>query len=141
MDDIIFFLTEHWILSGIFLLLLIALITQEWISQSFGMATVSPEEAVLWINHKQAVVLDIRQPNLFLEGHILDALNLPAASLDKKMGLLQKHQDKPLIVVWSSSQEASKVVKVLKTKGYQAVTLKGGIQEWRTAGLPLVKKE
>lgn len=140
MNSIVFFITEHWVLSGLFCLLLIALIAHEWISQAVGAGAVSSEEAIQWMNHRQAVVLDIRQPDVFAEGHILSAVNIPASLLDKKLGSLQKYQDKPLIVVCMTSQEAAKVAKVLKTKSYQAVILKGGIQEWRAAGLPLTKK-
>lgn len=140
MNNIVFFLTEHWMLSGLFGLLLVALIANEWISQIWGAARVSPEEAIQWMNHKQAVVLDIRQPESFAEGHILGSINILPSQLEKKIGSLQKYQDKPLIIVGTVSQETGKVATLLKSQGYQSVILRGGIQEWRNAGLPLVKK-
>jgi rhodanese-related sulfurtransferase len=139
MSHFVHFVTNHWILCSLFVVVLIALLVNEWIHRSFGALGVAPESAVLMMNHQHAIVLDIRGETSFLEGHVLGAHHLPSHSVEKKIGTLQKYKDKPIILVCTQGQESSKVHRQLKEKGFQVVVLEGGIQAWKAAGLPLVK--
>lgn len=140
MDQLLTFITQHWILSTIFALLLLALMVNEWINQSGAASKLSPEETVHWVNHKEGVIIDIRDPQAFSDGHILGSVNIPSQSFEKKLGLLDKFREQPLIVVCASGQNSSKIVAQLKLKGFRAVILGGGLQAWRNASLPLSKK-
>jgi rhodanese-related sulfurtransferase len=140
MDSIISFLMAHWVLSSLFIVLFVAFIGHEMFSQSLGASMLSPEIAVDWMNHQEAVVIDVRSAPSFLEGHIVGAHNIPGNTLDKKIGTLQKYKDKPLIIVCSMGREAAKVAETLKKQGFRATVLQGGLQGWRAIGLPLAKK-
>lgn len=141
-ESLVPFLSQHWILSSIFVLLFLALCINEFILRRSGFGThlLSPEQAVQWINHKEAIVVDIRNPKSFSEGHILGSLNIPEDVFDKKIGLLEKFKNRSLIVICASGQTSQKVVRDLKKKGFQALLLSGGLLAWRNAGLPLSKK-
>ena len=53
---------------------------------------------------------------------------------------LEKHKDKPIIVVCAAGINATKVANQLLKAGFSQVNLlKGGMNAWTTAGLPVVK--
>jgi rhodanese-related sulfurtransferase len=139
LKDIVQFLTNHWILSSTFGLLLIAFIANEIRSQ-LSHSGVSATDAVLLINHQGALVVDIRTPAAYADGHIVGAINIPLADLDKKLNTLHKQAEKPIILVCNMGHDAEKAHAILKQKGMSALILKGGIQAWRAASLPLTKK-
>lgn len=140
MDQIITFITHHWILSTLFVLLLIAFAINEWINFSFGIRKLAPQEAIQLINHQEALVLDLRTESLFATGHILHAMNIPMASVEKKLASLQKFLSKPVIVISQGEHDSSKVAAQLKKNGFNVFLIQGGLEEWRRSGLPLVKK-
>lgn len=140
MEPLISFLMSHWILTSLFVVLLVAVIAYEVYSASLSTSTLPPEMIVNAMNHQEAVVIDIRNAQSFGEGHIVGAHNLPADQLDKKIATLQKFKGKPLIIVCSLGKEATKVAVTLKKQGFQAIVLHGGLQGWRAAGLPIIKK-
>jgi rhodanese-related sulfurtransferase len=139
MSQFVEFFTNHWILSSLFVLVLLAFVVNEWVNRGFSASDVTTESAVMMINHQNAVVFDVRSESLFAEGHIINAHHLPIASLEKKMASLQKYKDKPIILVCAEGRDAPRASNLLKEKGFQVVVLQGGIQAWRAAGLPLVK--
>jgi rhodanese-related sulfurtransferase len=141
MEHLVVFITKHWLLSSLLLLVLLAFSIHEWFQSRKAAREVSSEQTVDLMNHQDAVVIDIRSESQFQEGHILDSLSIPSQNLDKKMNSLQKYQSKPIIVVCNVGQAAAKVALDLKQKGFpQVFVLSGGLQAWKGAGLPLVKK-
>jgi len=139
MTEYVNFITNHWALSALFVIILIALIINESISGRFGASKITPASAVLMMNHQGAVVLDIRPEASFSGGHIIGSHHFSLDSLEKKIGSLQKYKDKPIILVCTQGQTALKAKRQLKEHGFQALVLEGGIEAWKMAGLPLVK--
>ncbi len=140
MEQFVVFITNHWMLSSLFALALVVLAIYEFVVGRLGIAEVATERAVQLINHEKAVVLDLRSEALFAEGHILGSIHLQPSAIDKKMGLLDKQLGKPLILVCATGQSSVSVCDVLQKKGFQLYILSGGIQNWKVAGLPLVKR-
>ena len=141
LDQLVAFITHHWVLSSLFGIVLLALLVNELLQRRFGVPQIAPESAVQLINHQEAFVLDIRIEPAFATGHILGSQCIPSNTLEKKMGVLQKYTAKPVIVVCAIGQTAIKVAADLQKQGFQKVfVLNGGIQSWKAAGLPLVKK-
>ncbi len=61
----------------------------------------------------------------------------------KKNGLssLEKHKDKPIIVVCVAGMSAVQVANDLYKNGFTRVSvLKGGMNSWTSAGLPVAKQ-
>lgn len=141
MEEWVVFITNHWILASLLGVVLFAFIINEIIGGHFGSRQeVSPERAVQLINHQEAVIFDVRTEAAFLEGHIVGAEQVTPASLAKKMGHLQKYLKKPIIIATATGQDTSKMLSLLQEKGFlQVFILSGGVQGWKSAGMPLIK--
>ena len=57
-------------------------------------ATVGTQELVRLVNKEEAIVLDVRDRTEFMAGHIVDAINIPYASLEARVDELAKHKEK-----------------------------------------------
>ncbi|MBO2928483.1 rhodanese-like domain-containing protein [Metapseudomonas otitidis] len=130
------FATNHYVLSAIFVVLLVLLIAHEL--RRSGRA-VSTRELTALVNAGQGLVLDVRSVKDFGTGHIVDSLNIPFEKLAARMTELEKHKDKAIIVVDAMGQHAGTVCRDLKKAGFNALKLSGGIGSWRGENLPLVK--
>lgn len=138
MAQFIEFVGNNWVLSTLWVGLVIALILHR--SKSAG-ESVSCQQAVMKINRSNAVVLDIRDKKDFDKGHIVDSIHIPIAKLGARVSELDKHKESPVIVACRLGQHAADAVKILKSAGFtQVMRLSGGITEWRADNLPLVQK-
>ena len=103
-------------------------------------SVVTPTQATLLINREDAQVIDVRETDEYVSGHVPESRSIPAGSIDERLADLEKNKDAPLIVVCQSGARSAKVVEKLKGKGFAKVfNLAGGIAAWREAGLPLKK--
>jgi rhodanese-related sulfurtransferase len=130
------FATHHYILSGLFVLLLVLLMLNEL---RRGGRALSNRELTALVNSGEGVVLDVRAKKEFAAGHIVDALNIPQDKLVNRMSELEKFKAKTVIVVDAMGQQAGTVVSELHKAGYKAAKLSGGIASWRGDNLPVVK--
>ena len=88
-----------------------------------------------------AELLDIRAPADFKAGRVIGAKNIPFADLTKRMSELEKHKDKPIIIICKTGQTASSAANMLKKADYTNVhRMSGGMAEWTGQNLPLVRK-
>ena len=131
------FLAQQWQLASALLVCVMLLAFHE---SRRGGKTISPHQLVTLVNGQQAAVIDLRDPADFRKGHIIDAINIPAAKVGDRMAELEALRDKPLVLVCKIGQNASMVGKELAAKGFANIyRLHGGITEWQTSQLPLVK--
>jgi rhodanese-related sulfurtransferase len=108
---------------------------------SGNQGNITPVKATELINHENAVVVDVRPAADYSQGHIINAINIPATTLASQMNQLQKHKDKPIIVSCRSGAQSSMACKQLKKEGFENVhNLKGGILNWQSENLPVTKK-
>jgi rhodanese-related sulfurtransferase len=139
-QEIIQFAMYHWLLSGLFILLLIGLFLEEARAKGL-MRQINPQRAVHLINRENAVVIDIRDRNAFQEGHIVDSINIARADLEKDLQKIEKYKDRPIILVCAMGQTAGAMAAKLRKENFPNVhVLSGGINAWKTAQMPLVKK-
>lgn len=75
-----------------------------------------------------AIILDVRTPAEFEDGHIKDAINIPLHSLDKKR-LDHAKKDKPIITCCASGIRSAAAKNTLKAWGFSQV-YNGG--SWRS---------
>lgn len=138
MAQFIEFVGNHWILSTLWVALIVALALQR--TKASG-ASVSAQQAVMLINRSDAVVVDIRDKKDFDAGHIVDAIHIPLSKLGTRVTELEKYKATPVIVACRLGQHSADAVKVLKSAGFtQVLRLSGGMIEWRAQALPLVQK-
>ncbi len=101
-----------------------------------------PVNATKMINHDDAVVIDVRPAADFKKGHIINAINIPATTLAKQMGQLQKYKDRPLIISCRSGAQSAAACRQIKKAGFENVyNLKGGILSWQSDNLPVSAKK
>ena len=139
MNDLLPFLMQHWPIALLFVVVLIAIFSEEYRSHTGGGARLEPQQAVERMNHEDAVVLDLRNGEAFKKGHIINAINITANDLPANLTKLEKYKNKPLIVVCQNGTHSSKVVLQLKKQGFtQLYLVGGGIEAWKRDNLPLV---
>ncbi|MBJ7555776.1 rhodanese-like domain-containing protein [Marinomonas spartinae] len=136
-NQLITFATNHWELVALFVAILITLIFNE---TKGGPKGVSTSTATTLMNNDEAVVLDIRPEKEFKTGHITGAINIPADKIKSSLNKLEKHKDMAIIVACKTGMNSNATAKELNKAGFAKVfKLKGGITEWQTSNLPLVK--
>lgn len=132
------FIGQQWILASTLAGLLVLLALHE---SKKGAKGLSPQQLSNQVNRHDGVVVDIREKAEFKTGHIVDSINIPHAQFAKHLSELEKHKDKPIILVCKHGQHAGAISKQLKTAGFESVyKLSGGLAEWQVSQLPLVKK-
>ena len=103
-----------------------------------GMMAVQPADAVKLINN-DAVVLDMRSAESFSRGHIVGARNVPMDELSGHLDKLARFKTTPVVAVCDAGITSSKAVNTLRNSGFESVyNLKGGMNAWGQAGLPVV---
>jgi rhodanese-related sulfurtransferase len=105
-----------------------------------GIKEVNPSEALQLINHKNAIVLDVREQSEYDAGHILHAKLMPLGKLKERVGELEKYRDSSILVVCRTGNRSGTACFILGRQGFgQAYNLAGGVQAWQQANLPLEK--
>jgi rhodanese-related sulfurtransferase len=131
------FVVAKWYLFGAALVLLALLIRHE---SSKGAPSLSPAQLTALVNREQGVVLDLRDAGEFRQGHIIDSVNMPFGKLRERIAELERYRDTPVVVVCKMGHHSGAVARTLKEKGFSRVyRLGGGIVEWQSAQLPLVR--
>jgi rhodanese-related sulfurtransferase len=138
MSQLVEFAGNHvWLVTGLMAAWL-AVMFYELRLRTQGATHVSPADAVRLIN-KGALVIDVRKPEEFDNGHIVNARNVPLDRLQDD-NAISKQKSKILLAVCADGTSAGRAAGHLRKAGYEnAFSLKGGIAGWRTDNLPLVK--
>ena len=105
-----------------------------------GVKDVNCTGALQMINHKDAVVLDVREQAEYQSGHLLDSKQIPLLKLRERIGELERYRDRPIVVVCRSGQRSATACAMLGKEGFaQVYNLAGGVMAWQKANLPLEK--
>lgn len=142
MQEIMLFLSAHWMLSVSFFALS-AMLSWTFIAPSVrGFQELKPAEAVRIVNNEEALILDVRSENEFQSGHVTKAINIPLQVLSGRIGELEKYKDKPVLAMCRSGNRSSSACAILRKQGFTNVTnLAGGIMAWQHDSFPLTKKK
>ena len=105
-----------------------------------GVEIISPLRATQIMNHDRALVLDIREDSELAQGKILDAMHIPLGRLASDIKRLEKHKQHPVIVCCRVGNRSMRACGILRQHGFDSVyNLRGGVQAWQNADLPLLK--
>ena len=85
-----------------------------------------------------AVVLDVREDDEWVHGHIEGATHIPMG--DVPVRLDEVPDGDPVYVVCRSGGRSARVAAWLNLNGYDAVNVAGGMGEWEAAGRPMVSE-
>jgi rhodanese-related sulfurtransferase len=134
------FVIKNWYLFAALVVVLSLLAIEPLRRIVYRLKVLSPMEAVNVINRENAVIADIRDPNDFRTGHIVNSLNIPYAELNARATELDKYKTRPIIVVDRNGDGAPKVAVMLSKRGLPDVrVLAGGTAAWVRAQLPVEK--
>jgi rhodanese-related sulfurtransferase len=137
--QLIEFVGNHWMLFFA-LGVILGLLTYSLLVGSKG--SVDALAATDLINHREALVVDVRPAADFAKGHIINAVNMPMNGFQKQIPTLHKHKDKPIVVSCRSGSQSSMACRQLRKEGFTEVyNLRGGILAWQSANLPLTRKK
>ena len=135
------FLIEHWLLSVLFIAVLVALLWLEFKAKVGGASRLTSAEAVQLINKQNAKVIDIREKGVFNAGHIVNAMHATTDEIDQGAEKLQKFKQQAVLIVCAHGQQSSQIGARLHKQGFEQVYfLQGGINAWKADSLPLVKE-
>ena len=109
MQQYIEFVTNHPILSAVWVVLFVLLVAS-WVKSLFSaVKQVTPTELTLQVNRQNATVVDIRTEADFTKGHITGARHLPLAEIEKQqLAGLEKQKAEPIILVCQAGMTAQK---------------------------------
>lgn len=99
-----------------------------------------PNDTVAKINREKAVIIDVREPEEYVKGHLTNAKNIPLSQLDERLPQVVKNKALPVIMVCDKGARAVRAQQQAKKLGFEkAEALAGGMKAWREAGLPVTK--
>ncbi len=106
-----------------------------------GTKEVDTRAAIKLINHEDALVLDVRDDSDYAEGHLPNSTHIPTEKIEERWVELKKFTERPIVIIYESGIRSQHASKVLYKNGFKKVhNLMGGIDAWKRASLPIVKR-
>ena len=140
MEQLLEFAGNHpWLITAVTVMTLVVVVNELRLYLR-GVSDVTPQEATRLINNN-ALVVDIRNHEQFLNGHIINAKNVPLTEIDQHMEKLSKNSaDRVVIICGEVASTGARAAGLMKKAGIEkVVNLKGGITGWQRDNLPLKK--
>jgi rhodanese-related sulfurtransferase len=135
------FAVNHPFLVMAFVVLLGLVLANELKVATRRFASLNPAAAVQLMNSEDIVVLDVREASETAAGKITKAIQIPVGALKTRIGELEKHKDKTVLVYCKSGARSGVACKELSQAGFNKVySLNGGLLSWQEANLPISKK-
>ena len=115
---------------------------------AFGCTAAEPDAAVKNIAPEQllsgapggALILDVRTPKEFADGHVPGAMNISHDQLASRLSELEDDKDRPIVLYCRSGKRAGMAAEVLKKAGFRKLYhLEGDMLGWHAKGLPMEK--
>jgi len=135
------FAVNHPFLVLAFAVLLALVFFNEMKIATQRFSSLNPAAAVQLMNNEDVVVLDVREPSETAIGKISGAVQIPVGAVTTRIGELEKHKNKTLLVYCKTGARAGAACKDLNKNGFEKVfNLNGGLAAWQEAHLPISKK-
>ena len=91
---------------------------------------VSVDEALRLWQAKEAILIDVRTPAEYREGHIPGVANIPLDELEKRLGEIPK--DKKVVLICRTGNRSAQGTRFLRSKGFDNVfNSTGGMSTWK----------
>ncbi len=106
-----------------------------------GMEPIDRDALISRIQKEEVIILDVRPTEEFRAGHINGAMSVPLKELELMLAKLPRNKE---IVAYCRGPYcvlSVDAVQLLNQKGYHAVRLEEGVQDWRAMGLPVASGE
>ncbi|MCG8436182.1 MAG: rhodanese-like domain-containing protein [Gammaproteobacteria bacterium] len=137
MAQMLEFLGNHAFLATAAGVIIALIIANEIKLRNRGFKDIDPTEAIRLMNDG-ALVLDMRNPELYRAGHIINAENVTLEQLQQDSGKILKDTDKPVIAYCDAGMIGSRAALLLSRAHKSGVyNLKGGMTNWKRENLPV----
>ncbi len=131
------FLIDYWFYSVPLFLFVFLFFRSE---MKKGGQRISPNDLTRIVNKENGMIIDLRKKELFEIGHITGSKNIPSADFDNNSSDLDKHKDKPIILICEMGRDSANIGEKLQKRDFkQTLILKGGMLTWVEESLPLVR--
>ena len=91
-------------------------------------------------NRENFVIIDVRTPEEYANGHIENAINLDYYSKTFKDELNKLDKNKAYLIYCRSGRRTGTVLDIMKGLGFTEVyNMLGAITQWEAKGLPIIK--
>ena len=121
--------SKRWIRAC--LMIMVALLAAGCSQSPAGASVdVSVDEALRLLQAKEGVLIDVRTPAEYREGHIPGVANIPLDELEKRLGEIPK--DKKVVLICRTGNRSAHGTKFLRSKGFDNVfNSTGGMTTWK----------
>jgi rhodanese-related sulfurtransferase len=142
MEQLITFAGENTLLSAAWFAIIVLIIIVSVKMKLSPIKQISSQELTFLVNREEGIVVDIRSEKDFKLNHIIDAVHYTNEKINANdLTGLEKYKDRPIIVVCAAGVTAAKASAQIHKAGFANVSLlKGGLNAWLSAGLPVTKK-
>jgi len=83
-------------------------------------------------------LLDVREDDEWLAGHVPGATHIPLGELGTRSGEVPR--DETIYVICRSGARSARAAFALLQSGWSAINVAGGMQEWAAAGRPMTSE-
>src|SRR5882724_2260965 len=100
-------------------------------SRGVAIHRLSPADAEKLLAEGGVLLLDVRTPKEFQDGHIPSAKSFPMMGFSERLKELPKDKTQPVLVYCSNGVRSAKAARILYGEGYRDVyDLSGGLHAW-----------
>ncbi len=103
-----------------------------------GFGSAQPLQVSQKLEKDQPLVIDVREPYEYAQGHIKGSKLIPLGELSARLDELGG-KDREIITVCRSGHRSGQAASLLAGQGYNVTNMQGGMMGWQHAGLPVQK--
>jgi len=101
---------------------------------------VTAKEAAKLIENIQPLVLDVRTPFEYQQGHLADAVLIPVQELQSRWTEISDYKNQDILIYCATGNRSTVASKILIDSGFKRIlNLRYGIADWRRSRFPIVK--
>ena len=139
MERLLEYVSHHPYLAASAVFAVVVLFVYESRVRASGESAISTQDLIR-LQNQGALVLDIRKPDAFAQGHVANAKQLPSDQILTAGENFKRYKEKPVVVYDESGSLAAAAVRQLTQQGFtKAYSLRGGFAGWRAEQLPVTK--
>jgi len=103
-----------------------------------GVQDITPQQAQLLVQSKDALVLDVREQSEYDAWHLPSSHLIPLGVISARAVELDKFKKYPIVVICHGGKRSADACEQLAKLGFsQTFNIAGGILAWDKAGLPI----
>ena len=134
------FVQNNWMLILVFVVSG-AMLIWPYVSRRLGPAKeIGTLELTRMLNDKNTLLLDVRETKEYEGGRLPNAMHLPISQLASRGSELAGMTSRPVVAYCARGSRSAMAARALAKLGFKEIySLRGGINAWRQAGLPIQK--